>query len=73
MDGVKPAGNRRYLMGDWMGRLYLVSPSGERIELINSKDAKLTLADFEYIADKNLLIVPTLVGNTLLAFSLELD
>lgn len=73
MDGVKPDGQGRYLMGDWMGRLYRVSPSGERIELINSKDAKLTLADFEYIQEKNLLIVPTLVGNMLLAFELEKD
>lgn len=73
MDGVKPVGKGRYIMGDWMGRLYLVSSSGERVELINSKDAKLTLADFEYIPDKNLLIVPTLVGNKLLAFELSLD
>jgi hypothetical protein len=73
MDGVKPDGKGRYLMGDWMGRLFRVSPSGEKIELINSKDAKLTLADFEYIQEKNLLIIPTLVGNKLLAFELALD
>ncbi|MFC2164116.1 SMP-30/gluconolactonase/LRE family protein [Acidobacteriota bacterium] len=73
MDGVKPDGKGRYLMGDWMGRLFMVSTSGERVELINSKDAKLTMADFEYIPDKNLLIIPTLVGNKLLAFELTLD
>jgi len=31
------------------------------------------IIDFEYIPDKNLLIVPTLVGNKLLAFELALD
>jgi sugar lactone lactonase YvrE len=73
MDGVKPDGKGRYLMGDWMGRLYRVSPTGETVELVNSRDAKLNLADFEYIQEKNLLIIPTLVGNKLLAFELARD
>ena len=73
MDGVKPDGRGGYLMGDWMGRIYRVSPSGAKAELVNSQDAKLTLADFEYIPEKNLLVVPTLVGNKLVAFELKLD
>jgi len=41
--------------------------------IVFSQDAKLNLADFEYIPEKNLLIVPTLYGNKLLAFKLDLQ
>jgi hypothetical protein len=72
MDGVKALEDGSYLMGDWTGRIFRVSPSGEKSELINTQDAKLTLADFEYIPGKNILVVPTLYGNRLIAFKLDL-
>lgn len=70
-DGFKPDGNGNYLVGDYNGRLFLVTPDGEKEELLNTKDAGQTLADFEYIQGKHLLIIPTLFDNRIVAFTLN--
>jgi hypothetical protein len=71
MDGVQALEDGSYLMGDWNGRIFKVMASGEKIELLNTMDAKLTLADFEYIPEKNLLVIPTLNANRILAFRVK--
>ena len=68
---LKPLAMDHYLMGDWNGRLFRVSSQGEKSELINTQDAKLNLADFEYIPEKKLLVIPTLYGNKLVGFKLD--
>lgn len=73
MDGVKPDGRGRFIMGDWNGRLYRVAETGEKIELLNTQEAAINLADFEYIPEKNLLVIPTLGGNEVLAYKLALE
>jgi hypothetical protein len=73
MDGVKPDGEGGFLLGDWNGRLFRVAPTGEKIELLNTQEAAINIADFEYIPEKKLLVIPTLVGNEVFAYSLELD
>ncbi len=71
MDGVQALDEGSYLMGDWNGRIFKVLASGEKLELLNSMDAKLTLADFAFIPEKNLLVVPTLYGNRVLAYRVK--
>jgi sugar lactone lactonase YvrE len=73
MDGVKSDGKGRFLMGDWTGRLYRVSESGEKVELLNTQEAAINIADFEYIPEKRMLVIPTLAGNEVIAYLLELD
>jgi sugar lactone lactonase YvrE len=73
MDGVKPYGKGRFVMGDWTGRLYLVEESGEKIEILNTQEAAINIADFEYIPEKRLLVIPTLSGNEVIAYSFDLD
>jgi hypothetical protein len=72
MDGIKPDGLGHYLMGDWTGRIFRVSPSGSKLKLLDTRDAKINLADFEYIADRDLVIIPTLDGNMVCAYTLKL-
>jgi DNA-binding beta-propeller fold protein YncE len=73
MDGVKPNREGKFIMGDWTGRLFLVAESGEKIELLNTQEAAINIADFEYIPEKKLLVIPTLAGNEVFAYLLELD
>jgi hypothetical protein len=73
MDGIRPDGEGNYLIGDWNGRLFLLFRSGEKIELLNSIEAKLNLADFEFVKEKNLLIIPTLGGNRVLAYEINIE
>ena len=71
MDGIKPDGQGGYYMGDWTGRIFHLSSSGNKEEIMNTQDAKIGLADFEYIQDEGLFIIPTLNNNRILAFKLN--
>jgi DNA-binding beta-propeller fold protein YncE len=73
MDGIRPDGEGHFLMGDWTGRLYRVAESGEKVEILNTQEAAINIADFEYIPEKKLLVIPTLAGNEVIAYQVELD
>jgi hypothetical protein len=72
MDGIQALEDGSYLMGDWNGRIFRVAATGEKLELLNTLDAKLTLADFEFIPEKGLLVIPTLYRNQVLAYKLRM-
>lgn len=69
LDGIKKCGDG-YLVSDFMGNLYLVKPSGQVTELINTREAKLNIADFEYIPDKNMVVSPAMRSNKLICYRL---
>jgi len=70
IDGLQPTGAGDYLISDWSGIVRLVSPSGEEQVLMDVTSKKANTADFCYISEKNLLIVPTFGGNQLWSFEL---
>ena len=72
MDGVRVDGEGNYLVSDFNGRVFLISSSGEQTELLNTTAPKYYCADFEYVAEKNVLIIPTLYDNRLITYKLEL-
>ena len=67
LDGIRPCGDD-YLVTDFIGVLYRVSLDGNVEELINTREEKTYLADFEYIEDKELLIIPALWNNKLMGY-----
>ncbi len=67
IDGIKKCRDG-YLVSHYLGNLYMVKPTGEVTELINTRDAKINIADFEYIADKHLIIIPALQNNKLFGY-----
>ena len=67
IDGIKKCGDG-YLVSLCMGNLYLVKPTGELTELINTRDPQIYIADFEYIPDKELIVIPTLKNKKLLGY-----
>jgi sugar lactone lactonase YvrE len=71
MDGIRPDGRGNYLVSDFNGRLFHVTPSGEKTELMNTTSSGAYCADFEYIADKQMLVVPGLYDNMLTAYRVE--
>jgi DNA-binding beta-propeller fold protein YncE len=70
IDGLQPTGAGDYLISDWSGIVRLVSPPGEGQILLDVTSKKSNTADFCYIPERNLLIIPTFGGNQLLAFEL---
>ncbi len=69
LDGIKKCGDG-YLVSHFMGNLHLVTPSGQVTELINTRDAEINIADFEYIQDKDMVVIPAMKNNKLLCYQL---
>ena len=70
IDGLKPLGGGDYLISDWAGKISWIDPSGKTMLLMDTSNAKINAADFEYIADRNLLLVPTFFDNRVVAYTL---
>ena len=69
IDGIRIMSNGDYLVSHWEGPTYIITPSGEVTEIMNSI-GKFNVADFEYVEKENLLIIPTFVENRVIAFKL---
>jgi sugar lactone lactonase YvrE len=73
MDGIQPDGAGNILISDYNGRIYLVSATGHKTLLLNTTAPKYFCADFAYIPEKGLFIVPTLADNRLMAFKFKMQ
>jgi sugar lactone lactonase YvrE len=70
LDGLKPDGRGNYLVSHWQGRVYRVTPDGRATKLLDTTVESSYVADFEYVADRREVIVPTFYGNRVRAFSM---
>ncbi len=68
VDGIRPDGEGNYLVSRWEGKVFRVSPSGDVVEILDTIGSGLNTADFEYIPEKRLLIIPTFLGNNVVAY-----
>ncbi len=71
IDGLKPDGKGNWLTSNWQGRTSLITKSGETVVLMDTTEAKINAADFEFLPDRNLLIIPTFFNNRAAAFELK--
>ncbi len=69
MDGIKVDQHGNYLVSHYEGRIYRVTPDGQFTNLLYVQGTRC--ADFDYIAEKSLLIIPALEANELTAYKLE--
>ncbi|KPJ90133.1 MAG: hypothetical protein AMS18_11445 [Gemmatimonas sp. SG8_17] len=70
LDGIRVDNHGSYLVSHWKGQVYAVSDSGRVVEVLDTMAAGMNSADFEYIPDRNLLIIPTFLGNKVAAYRL---
>lgn len=71
LDGIKPIKKDGYLVSHWEGKIFLV----DNKNVTEIKDLRLegfNTADFEYLEEQNLLIVPTFSGNKIVAYKINL-
>ena len=73
MDGIRADGQGNYIISDFNGRVFHVTPSGQKTELLNTTAPQHYCADFEYVIEENLLIIPTLYDNRLRTYTLKLE
>jgi hypothetical protein len=73
-DGIVSTGNAgEYLVSSWHGEVYFIPKEGKPESFINTISQEINAADIEFIADKNLLLVPTFFKNSVSAYSLQRD
>ncbi|MFH1844941.1 MAG: SMP-30/gluconolactonase/LRE family protein, partial [bacterium] len=71
MDGLRSDGRGNYLFSDFNGRLIRVSPEGEQLEVLNTTSSGAYCADFEYVRDRQMIVVPGLYNNRLTAYGVD--
>ena len=71
LDGIRVDNQGNYLVSHWEGQVYVVSPAGEIVEVLDTMPEQINSADFEYIRERNLLLIPTFVDNRVMAYRLN--
>lgn len=70
LDGIISDGENGYIVsGAWQGELFHIDSDGNKKLILDLSKEKIITADIEYIANKNLLIVPTL-NKTVIGYQL---
>jgi sugar lactone lactonase YvrE len=70
MDGLKADGDGNILFSHWQGRVYRLGGSGSPQLVLDTTASETKCADFEYVPNKRLLIVPTFEDGTVTAYRL---
>ena len=70
-DGIVPDGKGNYLVSDWYGQLFIFDKDWNKKQILDTRDLKISAADIEYIPSANLLLVPTFLKNTVVAYELK--
>jgi sugar lactone lactonase YvrE len=71
VDGIRVDNDGNYLVSHWEGQTYVVSRSGDVVEVLDTLGDGVNSADFEYVREGNLLIIPTFLDNRVMAYRLE--
>ncbi len=71
IDGIRVDNNGGYLVSHWEGQVYRVSPAGEVVQFLDTQNEGINVADFEFVKHENLLVVPTFLGNKVVAYRLN--
>lgn len=70
IDGLKADGNGNYIISDWYGKIQFINSDKELILLIDTTSEGINAADFEFIPEKKLLLVPTFGDNRLMTYEI---
>jgi hypothetical protein len=71
IDGIRvdPRGN--YLVSHWEGQLYRIDPGGEVVEILDALPQGWNTADFEYLPEEGLILIPTFLDNRVRAIRIR--
>ena len=71
VDGLRIDNHGNFLVSLWHGIVYRVTPEGKVTEILDTTTPGTYSADIEFIKEKNLLLIPTFFGNTVMAYKLD--
>lgn len=70
-DGIARFNDNGFIYSDWIGNVYTVDKDGKRENILDTSPEKINAADFEYIPEKNLIVIPTFLHNSVMAYELK--
>ncbi len=70
VDGIRVTGSGDYLVSHWEGPTFQISPEGELVEILDPSTRGWNVADFEFVVEEGMLIVPTFSGNRVVCYAL---
>jgi hypothetical protein len=70
-DGVVKIGEGEFIVSNWYGEVFNIKADGKTTKILDTKNQNLNSADIEYIPGKNLLLIPTFMGNKVQAYELK--
>jgi len=71
IDGIRVDNDGNYLVSHWAGQVYSITPDGQVVEILDTMTERLNTADFEFVRDRELLVIPTFLGNRLVAYRID--
>lgn len=71
VDGLRSDGRGGVLVSFWEGQLFRLDADGRLTELLDLLPAQRNTADFEYLPDRRLLVIPTFLANTVAAYEIS--
>lgn len=71
LDGLRVDDEGNLLVSHWEGRLCRLSPVGEVTEILDAASQGWNVADFEYLPEERLLLIPTFLDNRVRAVRLK--
>lgn len=71
IDGLEPLKDRSFLVSNFLGRISWIAADGTLEVLQDTEENKVNAADFEFLEELGLLIVPTFFDNRLVAYEVE--
>lgn len=71
IDGIVPDGKGGYFASEWRGKVWHVNPAGEIQLLLDLVNDKVNTADFDYIPEQKLLVIPTFFKNKVVAYRVD--
>ncbi len=69
IDGLEKLNDDNFIYSNWQGRIFMTK-GAKSIKLLDTVD-KLNTADIDFVPGKNLVLVPTFLGNSVDAYSLK--
>jgi sugar lactone lactonase YvrE len=63
IDGIRVDREGNFLLSHWEGQLYRISPQGDVVELLDALPEGWNTADFEYLPEEGLILIPTFLDN----------
>ena len=71
IDGVDVDRRGDYLVSQWEGRVYRITPSGEVEKLLDTTGPEVNTADFGYDPGEGLLFIPTFFDDRVVCYRLS--